>query len=108
VQLAQATAELAGVSGGPDILDNLRRATGLDRLSVDAGENKTTTSAAVGPSLSAGRYVAPGVYLGVKQGTKADTSAATVEIDVTTHVKVETDVGGSAGSKAGVNMQWDY
>ncbi|HEX9446743.1 MAG TPA: translocation/assembly module TamB domain-containing protein, partial [Dongiaceae bacterium] len=68
----------------------------------------TAKSTAVGPSLSAGRYVAPGVYLGVKQGTKVDSSAATVEIDVTPHVKVETDVGGASGSKAGVNMQWDY
>jgi translocation and assembly module TamB len=108
VQLAQATAQLAGVNSGPDILDQLRRATGLDRLSVDAGESATTKTTATGPSLSAGRYVAPGVYLGVKQGAKPNSSAATVEIDVTPHIKVETDVGGTAGSKAGINMQWDY
>lgn len=108
VQLAQATAELAGINGGPDILDQLRRATGLDRLTVDAGESATTKTTATGPSLSAGRYVAPGVYLGVKQGAKPNTSAATVEIEVTPHIKVETDVGGAAGSKAGINMQWDY
>ena len=108
LQLAQATAALAGINTGPGILDKLRTATGLDRLSIDAGQDAGSSTAATGPSLNAGRYVAPGVYLGVKQGAKAGSSAATVEIDVTSHVKVETDIGAEDNSKAGVNMQWDY
>ncbi|HVJ40864.1 MAG TPA: translocation/assembly module TamB domain-containing protein [Dongiaceae bacterium] len=108
LQLAQATAELAGVNTGPDVFDKLRRATGLDRLSFDAGQDAGSQTAATGPSLNAGRYVAPGVYLGVKQGAKAGSSAATVELDVTSHVKVETDIGAQDNSKAGINMQWDY
>lgn len=108
LQLAQATAELAGISTGPGILDKLRTATGLDRLSIDAGQDAGSSTAATGPSLNAGRYVAPGVYLGVKQGAKAGSSAATVEIDVTSHIKLETDIGAEDNSKAGVNMQWDY
>ena len=108
IQLAQATAELAGLSTGPGILDKVRGATGLDRLSVDAGDDAGNKTAATGPSLNAGRYVAPGVYLGVKQGTKAGSSAATVEIDLTPHIKLETDVGADDNSKAGINMQWDY
>ncbi|HWT97867.1 MAG TPA: translocation/assembly module TamB domain-containing protein, partial [Terriglobales bacterium] len=67
-----------------------------------------TSTAATGPSLNAGRYVAPGVYLGVKQGAKAGSSAATVEIDVTSHIKLQTDIGAEDNSKAGVTMQWDY
>lgn len=108
LQLAQATAELAGVNSGPDVFDKLRRATGLDRLSFDAGQDAGSKTAATGPSLNAGRYVAPGVYLGVKQGAKAGSSAATVELDVTSHVKVETDIGAEDNSRAGINMQWDY
>lgn len=108
LQLAQATAELAGVNSGPDVFDKLRRATGLDRLSFDAGQDAGSQTAATGPSLNAGRYVAPGVYLGVKQGAKAGSSAATVELDVTSHVKVETDIGAEDNSRAGINMQWDY
>jgi translocation and assembly module TamB len=108
LQLAQATAALAGINTGPGILDKLRTATGLDRLSIDAGQDAGSSTAATGPSLNAGRYVAPGVYLGVKQGAKAGSSAATVEIDVTSHIKVETDIGAEDNSKAGVNMQWDY
>jgi translocation and assembly module TamB len=100
VQLAQATAELAGVRSGPGILDKIRKGTGLDRLAVEQGEGTT------GPSLSAGRYVAPGVYVGVSQGAK--NSAATVEIEVTPNIKVESEMGAEAGGKAGVNLEWDY
>lgn len=108
IQLAQATATLAGINSGPGILDKVRDATGLDRLSIDTGDDAGSKTAATGPSLDAGRYVAPGVYLGVKQGVKVGSSAATVEIDITPHVKLETDVGADDNSKAGVNMQWDY
>jgi translocation and assembly module TamB len=102
LQLAQATADLAGVNTGPGVLDKIRKSTGLDRLSLEQSEG------AAGPSLSAGRYVAKGVYVGVSQGAKSGSSAATVEIEITPNIKVESEVGATAGSKAGVNLEWDY
>jgi translocation and assembly module TamB len=102
LQLAQATAELAGVNTGPGVLDKIRKSTGLDRLSLQE------TDSAAGPSLTAGRYVAPGVYVGVSQGAKSASSAATVEIEVTPNVKVESEVGAGGTGKAGVNLEWDY
>ena len=103
VQLAQATATLAGVGSGPGVLDKVRQALGLDRLDVEAGEG---TSAA--PSLSAGRYVSRGVFVGAKQGATVGSSAATVEIELTPNVKVETDVGADSSGKAGINLEWNY
>ena len=102
LQLAQATANLAGVNTGPGVLDKIRKSTGLDRLSLQE------TDPTAGPSLSAGRYVSDGVYVGVSQGAKSDSSAATVEIEVTPHVKVESEVGSGGTGKAGVNLEWDY
>jgi translocation and assembly module TamB len=102
LQLAQATADLAGVNTGPGVLDRIRRSTGLDRLSLQE------TDAATGPSLSAGRYVSDRVYVGVSQGAKSASSAATVEIEVTPNVKVESEVGAGGTGKAGVNLEWDY
>lgn len=103
VQLAQAMAELTGVGGGPGVLDKIRKGLGLDRLDVEAGEGSTTA-----PSLSAGRYVARGVFVGAKQGATPGSSAATVEIELTPNVKVETDVGADSGGKAGINLEWNY
>jgi translocation and assembly module TamB len=102
LQLAQATADLAGVNTGPGVLDKIRKSTGLDRLSLQE------TDPAAGPSLSAGRYVSDKVYVGVSQGAKSGSSAATVEIEVTPNVKVESEVGASGTGKAGVNLEWDY
>jgi translocation and assembly module TamB len=102
LQLAQATADLAGVNTGPGVLDKIRKSTGLDRLSLQQ------TEGAAGPSLSAGRYVAEGVYVGVSQGASSASSAATVEIEVTPNVKIESEIGANAAGKAGVNLEWDY
>ena len=102
LQLAQATAELAGVNTGPGVLDKIRQSTGLDRLSLEENEG------AAGPSLSAGRYVSEGVYVGVSQGAKSSSSAVTVEIEVTPNVKVETEAGAGSEGKAGINLEWDY
>lgn len=102
LQVAQATAELAGVQSGPGVIEKIRGRTGLDRLAIEETESSS------GPSLSAGRYVADGVYVGVSQGTGAGKSAATVEIEVTPNIKVESEIGTDAGSKAGVNLEWDY
>jgi translocation and assembly module TamB len=102
LQLAQATADLAGVNTGPGLLDKIRKSTGLDRLSLQE------TDPAAGPSLSAGRYVSDKVYVGVSQGAKSGSSAATVEIEVTPNVKVESEVGAGGTGKAGVNLEWDY
>jgi translocation and assembly module TamB len=103
VQLAQAMAELTGVESGPGVLDKLRKSLGLDRLDVEAGEGATTA-----PSLSAGRYVSRGVFVGAKQGTTPGSSAATVEIELTPNVKIETDVGADSSGKAGINLEWNY
>jgi translocation and assembly module TamB len=104
VQLAQAMAQLTGIGGGgPGVLDKLRKGLGLDRLDIEAGEGGTTSA----PSLSAGRYVSRGVFVGAKQGATPGSSAATVEIEITPNVKVETDVGADS-NKAGVNLEWNY
>jgi translocation and assembly module TamB len=103
VQLAQAMAELTGVGGGAGVLDKVRKSLGLDRLDVGAGEGDSAA-----PSLSAGRYVTRGVFVGAKQGATPGSSAATVEIEVTPNIKVETDVGADSSGKAGINLEWNY
>jgi len=106
VQIGSALASLSGVTAGMgDPLERVRKGLGLDRLSV-------------GASLEAGRYVAPGVYVGAKQGITGGNSQATVQIDITQGLKVEGSVGtgapaGGAASSSGANSvgviyQYEY
>ena len=109
IQIASAVASLTGVTSGiGDPLETVRKGLGLDRLSI-GGAN---------PSLEAGRYVAPGVYVGAKQGVTGTGTQATVQIDIVKGLKVEGTAGtgapasGASGasstSSVGVIYQHEY
>ena len=101
VQLANSAAQLAGLGGeGPGLMDNVRGSLGLDTLKFSEGDT--------GPGVEAGRYVAEGVYIGVKQGLGEDSSGAVLEYEVTPNITVESDIGADANSRLGVSMEWDY
>ncbi|MBV9522689.1 MAG: translocation/assembly module TamB, partial [Alphaproteobacteria bacterium] len=124
VQLAQAAASLAG-GGGPDVLDKIRKGLGLDRLSIgsagatDAASGLATApgttalgaqgqNATSGSTLSAGKYVAPGVYVGVEQGFTAGQSAVRVETEITPHVSLDAKAGAQNNESVGLNFKLDY
>jgi translocation and assembly module TamB len=116
IQLAQAAATLAG--GGPGVLDRLRGKLGLDWLGFGQGPagaarsilnpSVTPNSASTGTAVSAGKYVAPGVSIGVTQGVSPPTSKVTVEVDVGRHVTVDTEAGQNGGTGVGLNYKYDY
>lgn len=102
--IAASLAELTGVTSGLDPLDRLRGGLGLDRLSIGAGSGSGSA-----PSLEAGRYVAPGVYVGAKQGLSGADTQGTVQIDITRGLKLQTDVGsGTDGNSVGLTYQFEY
>jgi translocation and assembly module TamB len=102
------------------VLDRLRNATGLDRLTINSdntstasgstnGNNNASKGALGGASVSGGKYVAPGVFLGVDQGAGVGTTKARVEIEVLPRVTVDATVGaGSDSTSLGVNYKFDY
>jgi len=111
LQVAQALAELAGQSPGEGVLSRLRKGLGLDQLGV--GTSSSSNSAATGASgngvsLEAGRYVAPGVYVGARQGAAGNSSRGVVQLDVFDHIKVEGDIGADSNGRVGVKAEWDY
>jgi translocation and assembly module TamB len=96
VRMASALASLTGV--GPrigDPLDLARQKLRLDRLAL-GGEGSS-------PTLEVGRYVAPGVYLGVKQGVTGTGTQATVQVDLTPQLKLEGTMGTGASPNPGTN-----
>ncbi len=116
VQLAAAAATLAG--GGPGVIDQLRGKLGLDWLSFGQGPTgaassilnpsvvtPTTQSAA---AVSAGKYIAPGISIGVTEGVSPPTSKVTVQVDVGHHLTVDTEAGQNGGTGIGVGYNYDY
>jgi translocation and assembly module TamB len=112
IELAQIAAALASLSGATsgDPLANLGKSLGLDRLSVG-------TNNAGAATVQAGRYLAPGVYLGAKQSATGGTQAA-LQFDITKGLKLETTTGmggsnpqgasDSSGSSVGLTYQFEY
>jgi len=116
LELAQAAATLSG--GGPGVLDKLRGGLGLDWLRLGQGPAGAASSilnpSVVTPTststtaVSAGKYIAPGVSIGVSQGVSPPTSKVTVEVDLGHHVTVDTEAGQNNGTGIGLNYNYDY
>ena len=117
-QIGSTLAELGGLTSGGigDPLNRLRGALALDRLTIGTNpvnpavtpgtqENNTNTV------VQAGRYVAPGVYVGAVQSVSGPSqqTGATVQIDLTKHLKLQTGVGSGLGANnIGLTYQFQY
>lgn len=106
--LALAVAQLSGMGenlnplGAP--LDKLRSTLGLDELSV--GSDATGT-----PTLQAGRYISPGIYVGASQSATGQGTQANVEVNLGHGLKAESSTGTTstgAASSVGMSYQFDY
>ncbi len=93
-QIGTALASLTGVTSGFDPLNTVRTELGLDRLSIGSGGRG-------GSTLDAGRYVAPGVYIGARQSLTGSGTQSVVQIDITKSLKVEGTVGTGTASATG-------
>jgi translocation and assembly module TamB len=98
-QLASAAAALA--SGEPGVLDNLRSAAGLDRLTLGSSEE----GGGLG-TVEAGRNISRDVYVGVEQGTSS--SSTVVEISITDNLKLRSTTSSEGNSRTGVRWNWNY
>ncbi|MBR0673573.1 translocation/assembly module TamB domain-containing protein, partial [Neoroseomonas soli] len=110
-QLAQVLAGAAGIEtpGAGGIIDRIRRALALDRLAVGEERNATNTRTQ-GATLETGRYVADGVYLGVRQGTEGGAPRVGVQIDLLPRLRLDAETGGSSagGDRVGLSFEWEY
>lgn len=96
VQLASAAASLTGTASTGGVLDAMRKALGVDVLSI--GQS----------GLEVGSYVRDGVYVGVAQGLDAGSGQVTVEVELTDSVSVESDVDTTGDTSVGVTWERDY
>jgi translocation and assembly module TamB len=109
-QIAAAVAQLTGVGGGAGggVLDRVRSTLGLDRLGVGGG-TAASGNRSTGPTVEAGRYVAPGVFLGVRQGTQGGQTGVGVQVEITPRLKLEGETAtGPAGDRLGLSYELEY
>ena len=118
LQLAQAAAALAGQNFG--MLERLRGSLGLDWLGFGSGPQGAAPSIvnpnpqnaaqanAGGGAISAGKYIAQGVSIGVTQGVSPPTSKVTVEIELGNHLTIGTSAGANGGTGVGLNYNYNY
>jgi translocation and assembly module TamB len=112
-EIAASLAELSGATSGGGPLAAIQQKLGLERLSVGTAANGSA-------ALQAGRYVAPGVFVGAQQGAGGNSTQARVEVDVVKGLKVFGTVGTgsnttpgatpaeSAGTSLGVKYSFEY
>lgn len=101
-QVGLAAARLAGIGPkGPGLLESARTALGLDRLSIGSDDKGGTTA-------EAGRQLSERVYLGARQGTRAGETQGVLRIELTPNLKLETDIGATSGSRAGIAYEKEY
>ena len=100
--IAQALAQLSGIGpSGGGVLGRLRSAAGLDRLGVSSEGGRA--------AVEAGRYIAPGVYVGVRQGTGGATPGVGVQVELTPRLRLEgQSSNGAAGERLGVTWEYEW
>ena len=113
-QIAQAIAGATGLGNGTvaGVMDRVRETFALDRLSVGGGESsssRTDPDERRGATLEAGRYIADGVYVGVRQGTETGSTRVGVRVELTPRIRLEVETGDrEAGERVGVSMEWQW
>lgn len=98
LNLATGVATLLDGSGGA--IDDVRAAVGVDVLRIEDGED--------GPSITVGKNVADGVFVGAKQPVGGGSATVTVEIEVFDNVTIDSEVGQEAGTSIGLNWKKDF
>jgi translocation and assembly module TamB len=103
--LAAALAQISGVGGGFNPLDKIRSTLGLDQLSLGGTGSGP-------PTLQAGRYVAPGVYVGATQASNGQGTQVNVQINLYRGLKLTTSTGtsstGGDSDSVGLTYQFNY
>jgi translocation and assembly module TamB len=100
-QLAEAAAQIAGVSGPSSLLENLREQTGIDDLDV-------TTDAEGNAAVSVGKYLNDRTYVTIEKGEKSGSGKATINLDVGKGLKLRGEAGESGQAKGGIYYEREY
>ncbi|MBB3996613.1 translocation/assembly module TamB domain-containing protein [Aureimonas pseudogalii] len=95
-QLASAAAQLAGVGGSTNLLDNLRSQLGVDDLDIRTNADGQT-------AVGVGRYLNDNTYVGVDS-----TGRVAIDLDLGANVKARGAVTAGGGGEVGIFYEREY
>ena len=115
-QMLRLAEALAGTTGRPlpgpgGVMERIRRTLALDRLSIgQEKEGEQRAGEEPGATLESGRYVADGVFVGVKQSADGGPPRVGVQIDLMPRLRLEAESGGNslAGDRVGIAFEYEY
>jgi translocation and assembly module TamB len=99
LQLVAGLATLTSGKAGP--LDALRNAAGVDVLRVEGESAETAT-------VTVGRNIAEGVFVGARQGLGEQGGAVAVEVEVFDGIVIDTEIGEKSGADIGITLRKDF
>ena len=110
LQLAQAAAAFTGNS--PDVMSKVRSIAGLDQLTLDSDTVSRTPApktAFGNTTINGGKYIAPGVFVGVQKGLTPSATKGQLQVTVSPHISFEGAISaGSSSSSLGLAYRRDY
>jgi translocation and assembly module TamB len=92
-------------------MERIRRTLALDRLSIgQEKEGEQRVGQEPGATLETGRYVADGVFVGLKQSVDGGPPRVGVQIDLMPRLRLEAESGGNslAGDRVGIAFEYEY
>ncbi|MDF1607529.1 translocation/assembly module TamB domain-containing protein [Hoeflea sp. YIM 152468] len=101
-QLAEAAGQLTGVVNGGGLVEQLRRATGVDDIDVRTDEETGDTS------LGVGKYLNDRTYLGIESGSSAGSGKARIDLDIGKGIKLRGEAGSDGETKGGIFFEREY
>lgn len=101
-QLAEAAGQLTGAVKGGGLVEQLRRATGVDNIDVRTDEETGDTS------LGVGKYLNDRTYLGIESGSSAGSGKARIDLDIGKGIKLRGEASSDGETKGGIFFEREY
>ncbi|WP_340161278.1 translocation/assembly module TamB domain-containing protein [uncultured Hoeflea sp.] len=101
-QLAEAAGQLTGAVRGGGLVEQLRRATGVDDIDVRTDEETGDTS------LGVGKYLNDRTYLGIESGSSAGSGKARIDLDIGRGIKLRGEASSGGETKGGIFYEREY
>ncbi|SOE08450.1 autotransporter secretion inner membrane protein TamB [Hoeflea halophila] len=101
-QLAEAAGQLTGAVKGGGLVEQLRRATGVDDIDLRTDEETGDTS------LGVGKYLNDRTYFGIESGSSAGSGKARIDLDIGSGIKLRGEASSGGETKGGIFFEREY